>query len=382
VQKFATQLQAARADLERERERDVQSQVSSQQQSQACAGLQRQVVYFEEQHTAAQAECRACAQQKDRHFGDPNVFQQKCLDVEAMLVSGRRKLADVTTKVDQQASLLVQTKAGLNEVLDELNLKEQELVTAKQRLRRMAQQIVDDLPSLTIRPAGAVVDDTYSAARAQVTRQRPIPPQRPHLSAVAAAAAGSAAAPAPQRLDADAWVRQAISASPTSSADGGTGDFREDAELTISQQAREQQAKAEAARARRQQSKPASHASEDVPPTHRTSLRSWSELEPEPEPETNPSSQWEVLTDDAGETYYYDAVTGTRSSKPPDGWTGGAQPIPEGLKINPDSDWVEYDDTDGMPYYVHTKTGDTAWDMPTEGVSSSERHNKMVAASQ
>ena len=176
-------------------------------------------------------------------------------------------------------------------------------------------------------------------------------------------------------------MQQAISASSvTSSADGVT--FREDAELTISEQAREQQAKAEAARARRQQGKTASYASEAVPPTHPVSLRSWSEPEPEPEPEKNPSSEWEVLIDDTGETYYYNAVTGTRSSQPPDGWTGGPQSIAEGFKINPDSDWAEYDDTDGTPYYSNTKTGDTVWEMPPEGVSSSERLDKMAATSQ
>ena len=371
VQKFETQLHAARADLERERERDAQSQMPSQPESQACAGLRRQIVYYEEQHSASQAECSACAQQKDRHFGDPNVFQQKCLDVEGMLVSGRRKLADVTTKVDQQANLLAQTKAGLHEVLDELKLKEQELVTAKQRLRRMAQQIVDDLPSLTIRPAGAVVEDAHSSTRTQAAaRQQPVPPERP------------------QRVDADAWALHSRSTgSPTGSAEGGTSPFREDANLTISQRARDQQAKAEAARARRTQSKTESYASESVPPTRPASLRPRLEPEPEPEPGrsqagygTNLHSEWEALTDDAGETSYYNRVDGTRASQPPDGWIDGGQPAVPGLKINPDSEWVEYEDTDGSPYYSNTKTGDTVWEVPAEGVSASERLDKMVAA--
>jgi hypothetical protein len=168
VQTIEAQLQAASADLARERERDPQLQAQT-----SAAGLElwRQVAYLEEQHAAAQAECRACAQQKDRHFGDPGAFQQKPLDVERMLIAGRRKLADATTLADQQTAVLAQTKAGLKQVLEELALKEDELLTAKQRLRRMVQSFVDevpsaDLPSLTIRPSTTTTTTTAAAAAA------------------------------------------------------------------------------------------------------------------------------------------------------------------------------------------------------------------------
>ena len=45
-----------------------------------------------------------------------------------------------------------------------------------------------------------------------------------------------------------------------------------------------------------------------------------------------------------------------------------------------DSPWEEYDTEEGSQYYYNTGTKETTWDVPKEGVSSSERLSKAAAS--
>lgn len=301
VQTMESQLQTARAEAGRSG-----SQPGGSQDGPSRATLQ--LSNAEEQYVAAQAESRACAQEKDRHFGDPNTFEQRVLDVERILASGRRKLAAANNGADRQASQLLETKAGLSQVLEELAVKEEELLTAKQRLRRMVQSFVDEVPSaelpglsVTGQGQGGAVGPHHSAAK-----PRPPPGHSPGGLASVAASRDTGAGVSVQALALSVAGAPAPTPAPTSPKD--------DAFQTIGAASSKQQAAADVSRAARL-SKHASAAPEAVPPTPPPRR-----FEPEPEPELKlaptPGSRgmnwpWERIPDADGAYYYNNDSAGS-----------------------------------------------------------------------
>lgn len=67
-------------------------------------------------------------------------------------------------------------------------------------------------------------------------------------------------------------------------------------------------------------------------------------------------SVWEALTDDQGQTYYYNSATQETS------WTLPENEAPE----TPKNSWIAYTTDDGTEYYYNEATQETTWDKPAD----------------
>lgn len=78
-------------------------------------------------------------------------------------------------------------------------------------------------------------------------------------------------------------------------------------------------------------------------------------------------SDWEKLTTEDGQVYYYNSKTEETS------WT-----LPENIEISngTTSKWEEYKTDDGRTYYYNESTGETTWDKPAELKPSSDVSTK------